>query len=68
MFVSANSDVRSAMNYMEAADRMGVRSHDWLVFKQVMKFLQTAGDLLNSGLQRMMGKEPHFKVLSFDRY
>ena len=46
----------SAMNYMELVDRMGEKSEDWLVFKQVMKFLQSAGALFNSGLQRMTGQ------------
>ena len=44
------------MNYMELVDRMGEKSEDWLVFKQVMKFLQSAGALFNSGLQRMTGQ------------
>lgn len=44
------------MNYMELVDRTGEKSEDWLVFKQVMKFLQSAGTLLNSGLHRMTGQ------------
>ncbi|XP_070186023.1 uncharacterized protein [Littorina saxatilis] len=46
----------SAMNYMELVDRMGQTSETWLVFKQAMKFLQSAGNLLNTGLNKM--KDP----------
>ncbi|XP_076450764.1 uncharacterized protein LOC143286815 isoform X2 [Babylonia areolata] len=47
-----NQTLDSAMNYLEAVDRMGVWSHDWLVFKQTMRFLQAAGNMLVSGLNR----------------
>lgn len=43
------------MSAMEIADRTSFLSEDWLAFKQVLRFLNSAGQFLNGVLHDVTG-------------
>lgn len=43
------------MSAMEIADRTSFLSEDWLAFKQVLRFLNSAGQFLNGALHDVTG-------------